>query len=89
MFGLRLSYVINPNWSLHYSTESFSVEIGDELSGVFTTIELDVQYRFRSGFVLGAGVSRLSTDLNADDSDWRGRIADSHRGLLVFGGYYF
>ncbi len=89
MFGLRISYAISPRWSLHYLAEAFYIELGDELSGAFTTNELNIQYRFGEGFVLGAGLSRFSTDLEADDSEWRGRIADSHNGVLVYGGYAF
>lgn len=88
MFGLRMSYLINPRWSLHYVSEAFYIEIEDALKGSFTTTEVDIQYHFNDSFVLGAGITRFSTDLTADDSDWKGRIADSHRGLLVYGSYY-
>ena len=87
MFGLRVSYAINPRWSVHYLTESFYIEVGDELSGAFTTNELDIRYRLNNSFVLGAGLTRFSTDFEADDDDWKGRIADSHRGLLFYLGY--
>jgi hypothetical protein len=88
MFGFRMSYAINPNWSLHYTSESFYVELDDALKGSFTNNEIDIQYRFANSFVLGAGITRFSIDLTADDSDWKGRIADSHRGLLVYASYY-
>lgn len=88
MFGLRMSYLINSRWSLHYISEAFYIEIEDALKGSFTNSEVDIQYHFNPNFVLGAGISRFSTDLTADDTDWKGRIADSHRGLLVYGSYY-
>ena len=88
MFGFRMSYLINPNWSLHYVSESFYIEIDDAYDGSFTNNEIDIQYRFAESFVLGAGITRFSTDLTADDSNWKGKIVDSHRGILVYAGYY-
>lgn len=88
MFGLLVSYAINPNWSLHYKSESFVIEFEDVLKGSIINNEIDIQYHFNDNFVLGAGITRFSTDLTADDTDWKGRIADSHRGLLVYGSYY-
>lgn len=89
MFGLRVSFAINQRWSLHYLSESFYIDFDDSLTGSFTNTELDVHYRLHDNFLIGAGSTRFSTDFSADDSDWRGRIADTHRGLLVFGSYYF
>ena len=88
MFGFRMSYAINPQWSLHYISEAFYVELDDALKGSFTSSELDIQYRFANSVVVGAGITRFSTDLSADDSDWKGKIVDSHRGLLVYASYY-
>lgn len=88
MFGFRMSYMMTPKWSLHYVTEAFYIRIDDALAGSFTTTELDIQYHFNPKFALGAGLSRHSTNLKADDSDWKGRIADSHRGLLVYASLY-
>lgn len=88
MFGIYFSYLINPNWSLHYLSESFYINIDNALEGSFTNNEFDIQYRLSRSFVLGAGLTRFSTDLAADDSNWQGRIVDSHRGLLVYGSFY-
>ena len=88
MFGLRMSYAINPRWSLHYLTETFFIEVGDSLEGAFLAYELDMQYRFSNNFTLGFGFSRFSMDLDANDDDWNGKIADSHRGVLLFASYY-
>ena len=75
-------------WSLHYLSEAFYIKVGDEYDGSFQNNQIDVQYRISKQFKLGAGISRFSTDLEAKDSDWTGRIADTHRGLLVFASYY-
>ncbi len=83
-----MSYRINPKWSLHYLGESFYVNIDNALTGAITNNELDIEYRLTRSFVLGAGLTRFTTDLAADDSDWKGRIVDSHRGLLVYGSFY-
>ncbi len=88
MFGLRVSYAINSRWSLHYLSESFYIKVDDALSGAFISTELNIQYKFKSNFVLGAGLTRFSTDLTSKDSDWKGRIEDTHRGVLLFGSYY-
>lgn len=88
MIGLRMSYAINPRWSIHYLTESFFIELGDELKGSFLTYELDLQYKIGKSFILGVSLTRLSIDLTANDDEWRGRISDSHRGLSLFVSYY-
>lgn len=88
MFGLRMSYAINPRWSVHYLAETFFIEVGDSLEGAFLAYELDLQYRFSNNFTLGFGFSRFSMDLDANDDDWNGKIADSHRGVLLFASYY-
>lgn len=87
MFGLRMAYAITPKWSIHYLSETFFIEIGDELEGVFQNFELDLQYKAHKNFMLGMGVTRLSIDLEANDEEWRGRIADSHQGILLYLGY--
>ncbi len=89
MFGLRVAYAINPRWSLHYLSEAFYIELGDEFKGSFQNNELTVQYRFPKHFIVGAGITRFSTDLDADDDDWEGKLADNLRGLLVFGSYRY
>lgn len=89
MFGLKMSYAINPRWSLHYLSEIFFIEIGDTFEGVFLTNELNLEYRFENNFSLGLGFTRYSIDLNSDDGDWKGRINDSAKGVLIFTSYYF
>ncbi len=88
MFGLRMSYEINPRWSLHYLSETFFIELNDSLKGAFLSYELDMQYRLSSNFVLGFGFARHSIDLTANGDEWRGKIADSHFGVLLFASYY-
>ena len=88
MFGFRLSYAMTPKWSLHYLAEAFYINVDDTYEGSFTTSEVDIEYRFNNYFTLGAGISRFSTDLEADDSDWKGSIVDSHRGILAYATFY-
>ncbi len=87
-FGLRLGYKISPKWYLRYVSETFFIEIEDTLKGTLLNYELDIEYRVSPRFTVGAGISRISTDLDADDSDWEGRITDSNRGFLLFGAFY-
>ena len=89
MWGLRMGYAINSNWSLHYLTETFYIEVEDTYKGTLFNNEVNVQYRFLDNFVVGAGLTHVSTDLEADDSDWKGGIVDSHSGYLLFAGFYF
>lgn len=88
MFGLEMSYKISPKWTLHYLSEAFFISIGDELEGSFQNFELNIEYRIHKNFVLGGGAARFNTDLDARDSDWNGRLADSHRALLFYASYY-
>jgi len=87
MFGLRMAYAITPRWSIHYLSEAFFINLGDELEGALLDYEIGLQYRTGENFMLGAGVTRISIDLESDDEDWRGRIDDSHRGFLFYLGY--
>ena len=89
MFGLRMGFAITPEWSLQFMTESFYIEIEDTYSGAFTSSEVDIQYRVADHFVVGAGIARFNTDLTSRDEDWRGRIADSHRGIAIYGSFYY
>ena len=88
MFGLQLSYAFDDNWSIHYLSETFFIEVDDAIRGALLNYELNLQYRFLDHFIIGAGFARLSTDLEADDDDWRGSVSDSHRGYLAFLSYY-
>jgi len=89
MFGLRMGYAINSNWSVHYISESFILEIGNEFKGTLLNYELNLEYKFDNKIAIGAGLVRSSTDLEVKDSDWTGGIVDSYRGILIYGGYYF
>ena len=73
-FGLRLGYKISPNWYLRYVSETFFIEIEDTLKGTLLNYELDLEYRVSPRFTVGAGISRISTDLDADDDDWKGGL---------------
>ncbi|MCP4391882.1 MAG: hypothetical protein GY802_26545 [Gammaproteobacteria bacterium] len=88
MFGLRMAYALNSRWSLHYLSETFFVEIDDKLEGSFLSAELNLQYKYSNRFVFGLGVTRVSTDLTSEGDGWKGRINDSHQGILIFSSYY-
>ena len=88
-FGLRLAYKISPKWSVRYASETFFIDIDDTFKGTLLNYELNIEYRFDNQLVLGAGIARTSTDLEVDDSDWKGRLSDSNRGLMLSAGYYF
>lgn len=89
MFGLKMSFAFNPRWSVHYLSEIFFIEIEDSFDGVFINNQLDFEYRFDNSFSLGLGFTRHSIDLSSDDDDWKGKINDSAKGVLVFASYYF
>jgi len=88
-WGLRMGYAINSNWSLHYLAETFYIEVEDTYKGTLFNNEVNFQYRFLDNFLVGAGITHVSTDLEASDSDWKGAIVDSHSGYLLFAGFHF
>jgi len=88
-WGLRMGYAINSDWSLHYLTETFFIEVDNTFKGTLFNNEVNFQYRFLDNFMVGAGITHVSTDLEASDSDWKGGINDSHTGYLVFAGFHF
>jgi len=87
MFGLRLGYAITDRWRLNFISEAFYIKLGDEFDGSFQYSEINLQRRFSNNLALGAGVTRYSIDLEAKDDDWKGRLADNHRGLMVYASY--
>jgi hypothetical protein len=89
MFGLRMAYAINSKWSVRYVSETFFFANDDALKGALLNYELDIEYKLGNNFVLGAGIARFTADLTVDDNNWDGRLSDSHRGILLYGSYYF
>jgi len=89
MFGFRMGYAINSNWSVIYISESFFIDIDKTFKGTFLNYELNLEYKFDNKIALGAGLLRSSIDLQVDDSDWSGGIVDSYRGALLYAAYYF
>jgi hypothetical protein len=89
LWGLRLVYRINKKWTIKYVTETFYIEIEDTFKGSLINNELDIEYKVLDQFALGAGLTRVGSDLKVKDSDWKGSINDSHRGFLLYGAYYF
>jgi len=87
MFGLRLGYAITDRWRLNFISEAFYIKLDDEFDGSFQYSEINLQYRFSNNLALGGGVTRYSTDLEAKDPDWRGSLADNHRGLMLYASY--
>ncbi len=88
-FGLSVGYKINPNWSVHYKSETFFIELSDKIKGALLNYELDIEYKLFKNFSIGAGVSRVSTDVRVKKDNWNGAIRDSHRGVLLYGTFYF
>ena len=88
MTGVRIAYAINDNWSVHYLAETFFIEIEDTLKGSLINSEVTLRYRMFDHFILGAGFADFSTDLEAEDSDWNGRVEESSRGYILFLSYY-
>ena len=70
-------------------SETFFIDIDDALEGTFLNYKRDIEFCFDKSFILGGGISRIATGLDVDNNDWKGRIADSNRGLLIYGAYYF
>ncbi len=89
LFGLQMTYAISPKWSVHYLSEAFYIDIEDTLKGTLLNSELSIEYKAFKNFAIGAGTTRVSTDLDVNDDDWKGSFNDSHRGYLVYGALYF
>jgi hypothetical protein len=89
MFGLSMGYAINSNWSIHYISEQFVIELGNEFRGTLLNNELNLEYKFDNKIAIGGGFVRSSTDLEVNDSDWSGSLVDSYRGIVLYAAYYF
>ncbi len=89
LFGLNLSYAFSPKWSVHSLSEAFYIDIEDSLKGVLLNSEFNIEYKAFKNFAIGAGTTRVSTDFDVNDDDWKGTFNDSHRGYLLYGKLYF
>jgi hypothetical protein len=89
MFGLRMGYAITPKWYVHYVSEVFFIDFDDTVRGSLLSYELNTEYKLFKSFSLGAGLARISTNIEVNDDDWRGSITDGYRGITVFGTFYF
>ncbi len=89
MFGLSMGYAINSNWSIHYISESFVIELGDDFRGTLLNNGLNLEYKFDNKIAIGGGFLRSSTDLEVKDSDWFGSLVDRYRGIVLYAAYYF
>jgi len=89
LFGLQMTYAISPKWSVRYLSEAFYIDIEDTLKGALLSSELSIEYKAFKNFAIGAGITRVSTDFDVNDDDWKGSFNDSHRGYLVYGALYF
>ena len=88
VFGLRMKYMITPEWSIGYLVETFAIEI-DNFRGSLFNYELNTEYRLLKNFSLGIGLARLGMNVEVDEDDWRGTVSDSYRGFTAFGVLYF
>lgn len=89
LFGLNMSYAFSPKWSVHFLSEAFYIDIEDSLKGTLLNSEFTIEYKAFKNFAIGAGTTRVSTDLDVNDDDWQGSFNDSHRGYLLYGKLYF
>jgi len=89
LFGLQMTYAFSPKWSVHFLSEAFYIDIEDTLKGTLLNSEFTIEYKAFKNFAIGAGTTRVSTDFDVNDDDWRGSFNDSHRGYLVYGKLYF
>ena len=89
LFGLQMTYAISPKWSVRYIAEAFYIDIEDTLKGTLLNSEWSIEYKAFKNFAIGAGTTRVSTDFDVNDDDWKGSFNDSHRGYLVYGALYF
>jgi hypothetical protein len=89
LFGLQMAFAISPKWSVRYLSEAFYIDIEDTLKGTLLNNELSIEYRALKSFAIGVGITRVSTDFEVDDDDWKGSFTDSHRGYLLYGSLYF
>lgn len=89
LFGLQMTYAISPKWSVRYISQAFYIDIEDTLKGTLLNSEWSIEYKAFKNFAIGVGTTRLSTDFDVNDDDWKGSFNDSHRGYLVYGALYF
>jgi hypothetical protein len=88
VFGGRLSYSISPKWIWITSIDLFAISTGG-YSGTLTDIEVLIENRVSRRWGWGAGLERLSFDLQSRDDDLTGTFQTSNWGINLYGSVYF
>ena len=86
ILGFRVDYEITPRWHLNLKSDAVYLEADDELRGSIDNSSIAVEWRAIRNLVIGFGTERLAVDVDVDDGDYRGKVADFYRSVRLYAG---
>ena len=87
LFGLRWDYNFSRNWSAGLSGGVFSLSVAQDAlkaKGTLWSVGGYGEYRFTKNLGLGLAVTSFRVNLDADDSEWKGKIKYTYWGPQLY-----
>jgi hypothetical protein len=86
LLGLRFDYAFTPKWRVLTHAEYFALKVGGSTTykGSMANLSAATEYDIFKNVALGVSYTYFSIDVDADDSDWRGRIDYEYYGPALY-----
>lgn len=87
LFGLRWDYNFSRHWSAGLSAGLFSLKVVEDQAkakGTLSSVTGYGEYRFTKNVGVGLAVTSFRVNLDADDSEWKGRIKYTYWGPQLY-----
>jgi len=86
LLGLRYDYAFTPKWRLLTHAEYFALKIGGSTTykGSMLNLRAATEYDILRNIALGVSYTYFAMDVDADDSDWHGRIDYKYYGPAIY-----
>ena len=86
LLGLRFDYAFTPKWRVLTHAEYFALRVGGSTTykGSMASLSAATEYDIFKNVALGVSYTYFTIDVDADDSDWRGRIDYEYYGPALY-----
>lgn len=86
LLGLRFDYAFTPKWRVLTHAEYFALKVGGSTTykGSMASLSAATEYDIFKNVALGVSYTYFTIDVDADDSDWRGRIDYKYYGPALY-----
>lgn len=86
LLGLRYDYAFSPRWRLLTHAEYFALKFGGSTTyrGSMMNLRAATEYDIFKNVSLGVSYTYFAMDVDADDSDWRGKVDYKYYGPAIY-----